>query len=222
MFAFSNRPKQRFHKAFSLVEILVVLAIVGLIAALLLPVFNGVRTTARITTCQSNLRQIGVGLQLYLNDHRGLYPSLLASPTNCTWSHNVAPYLKSEKIFTCPENPDLFFKSGCPAPEPQGEITLAFHGGYTLDVPDSGRSPQMSERQIRMPASMILVIDGDGDYTNAGPGTGAITAERLEEMAVHLRHRGGANALFADGHVKWLSQTAVTKRSLWTLSGREF
>ena len=63
-------------RAFTLVELLVVLAITGILAALLLPQLGRAGERARVTACRSNLRQIGLGLRLYLDDHQNLFPTM--------------------------------------------------------------------------------------------------------------------------------------------------
>ncbi len=64
------------HNAFTLVEILVVLAIIGILAALLFPAFGRARESARQTNCASNLQQIGVAVLQYRKDE-GRYPDTL-------------------------------------------------------------------------------------------------------------------------------------------------
>ena len=59
---------------FTLIELLVVIAIIAILAAILFPVFGKVKENARRASCQSNLRQIGVGFSLYLDDWNGTYP----------------------------------------------------------------------------------------------------------------------------------------------------
>lgn len=63
--------------AFTLVELLVVMAIVGVLASLLLPAAARMTGRARSTACRSNLHQIGIGLRLYLDDHGNRFPIMI-------------------------------------------------------------------------------------------------------------------------------------------------
>ena len=62
------------RKAFSLVELLVVIAIIAILAALLIPVLLRAKASARSATCKNRLHQIGVALQMFVNDHGNAYP----------------------------------------------------------------------------------------------------------------------------------------------------
>ena len=90
-------------KGFTLVEILVVVAIIGILAAILFPAFARARENARRTSCQSNLKQIGVAVQMYAQDNDEIFP-----PANnfIGWPGLVYPYAKSKQIFTCPSFPN--------------------------------------------------------------------------------------------------------------------
>jgi prepilin-type N-terminal cleavage/methylation domain-containing protein len=68
----SSPPPLR--RAFTLIELLVVIATIGIMAALAVPVFNGVLERARAAKDLSNLRQIGVATQMYMNDNNGVFP----------------------------------------------------------------------------------------------------------------------------------------------------
>lgn len=197
--------------AFTLVEVLIVVAIIGILAAILLPVFNRARQTARGAVCQSNLRQIGLALDLYVNDHNRFYPDRLLSLAYCSWADDVLSYTKTNKVFTCPLAP---IQSASPA------CALGGPMDYLLNVPDG--MVQLHQGRIKSPSQLILVLDGNqiGGFTEAGSGTGPLSSERLKDMGVDLRHNDGSNALFADGHTKWLSEGKLTDRSLWSLSGQ--
>ena len=62
------------RSAFTLIELLVVIAIIAILAAILFPVFAQAREKARMTTCVSNMRQMGTGLMMYVQDYDESYP----------------------------------------------------------------------------------------------------------------------------------------------------
>lgn len=92
---FSRAPRVR---AFTLIELLTVIAIIGILAAILIPVVGAVRENARAATCSSNLRQIGHGIHLYAEDHEGHAPPAQAAGQTAynTWHSYVAPYVGFE------------------------------------------------------------------------------------------------------------------------------
>ena len=105
------------HKktAFTLIELLVVIAIIAILAAILFPVFARARENARRSSCQSNLKQIGLGIMQYVQDYDERYPSArinnvslvdstgtTITPTGVPWHIVVQPYVKSTQLFKCP------------------------------------------------------------------------------------------------------------------------
>lgn len=121
------RRQQGANRAFTLIELLVVIAIIAILASVLFPVFARARESARRASCQSNLRQIGLGIIQYTQDYDEKMPynawtaypigqvqndpllpgALFTSGSNkqVSWMDIVYPYVKSTQIFICPSAP---------------------------------------------------------------------------------------------------------------------
>ena len=219
----SSAPKL----AFTLIEILIVLAILGLLAALLFPAFARARESGRRATCAGNLSQINLAISLYATDNNKHYPNIYfaSEHTACTWVNSIFPYVKSGQIFHCPDYLEGEFRPGCPAPDNSVEPPLTYAGSYSLLSLPKARNFRAMD--FRHPTTTILVIDGLGSLVSPGnPGTEETPApgpvlnrKWIEETNVRLRHtvggREGDNVLWADGHVKWLSLEAMFDRHLW-------
>ncbi len=103
------RPRWR---AFTLIELLVVIAIIAILAAILFPVFAQAREKARSASCLSNLKQIGMGVMQYTQDHDEYLPYNYAytwgpgcsGPTGelYWWQDLCRPYVKNEQVYSCP------------------------------------------------------------------------------------------------------------------------
>ena len=95
-------------KGFTLIELLVVIAIIAILAAILFPVFARARENARRSSCQSNLKQIGLGILQYTQDFDERYPTGTRFGTayvGIGWIGAINPYTKSIQVFQCPSDP---------------------------------------------------------------------------------------------------------------------
>ena len=123
----THSPSQK--TAFTLIELLVVIAIIAILAAILFPVFARARENARRSSCQSNLKQIGLGLIQYSQDYDELSvrcyygnnqgasnaPGSTDEASNgprYKWMDAIFPYVKSEQIFVCPSATGTNVSSG--------------------------------------------------------------------------------------------------------------
>src|SRR5579885_2904105 len=91
-------------RAFSLIELLVIVSIIAILASLLAPVLAQVREQVRSTLCLSNLRQLGMGVMLYAEDYDAMYASPGYLPG--TWPMDLhQPYLSSGwRVWVCPSD----------------------------------------------------------------------------------------------------------------------
>jgi prepilin-type N-terminal cleavage/methylation domain-containing protein/prepilin-type processing-associated H-X9-DG protein len=114
---FQARPSTRTplsapaRRAFTLIELLIVIVILALLAAILFPVFARARESARRASCQSNLKQLGTAMTMYSQDYdERMVPSVVSvvpvapatSSKDARWPQLLSPYLKMRAIMTCP------------------------------------------------------------------------------------------------------------------------
>jgi prepilin-type N-terminal cleavage/methylation domain-containing protein/prepilin-type processing-associated H-X9-DG protein len=109
-------------KGFTLIELLVVIAIIAILAAILFPVFARAREKARSASCQSNLKQLALGMMMYKDDYDSkfpggmgvdatpgyLYPNDACCIERDRWADLIQPYVKNKQMIYCPsKSPDV-------------------------------------------------------------------------------------------------------------------
>jgi prepilin-type N-terminal cleavage/methylation domain-containing protein/prepilin-type processing-associated H-X9-DG protein len=144
-------------KGFTLIELLVVIAIISLLAAILFPVFARARENARRASCQSNLKQIALGMMQYSQDYDermgGNIPIPLSNALplvasgHAGWADSAQPYLKSEQILQCPSD-----KS-----RPGSDPWVGTYSDYALNQNVSGQMLSAFDAA----ALTVMVLDGE-------------------------------------------------------------
>jgi prepilin-type N-terminal cleavage/methylation domain-containing protein/prepilin-type processing-associated H-X9-DG protein len=145
---------------FTLVELLVVIGIVALLAALLLPAQSKVKADARSTLCKSNLRQIGQSMQLYISDH-SIYPGDASGPPFKPWPAQLADY-----------NPLNWTNQAwhCPAYIAEGGMVE-----WQPPLPQGGRfkfSSSYAYNGVGMSGYNVITSGAQGQYLSKGPPLG--------------------------------------------------
>ena len=212
----------RNRSAFTLIELLVIIAIIAILAAILFPVFSRARENARRASCQSNLKQIGLGMLQYAQDYdeqmvRAYYGGDNESnnSSNYKWMDASFPYVKSEQLFVCPSdstNPAYQLNTTLPAGN------YARYGSYALNQYFAGGPTFASLSTLQDPARTVWAVDvirrysGDpqhyrlgfdngGSAPNPISGSPRVGFERWGGRAIE-RHLETINVLYTDGHVK--------------------
>lgn len=215
----------RSKQGFTLIELLVVIAIIALLAAILFPVFARARENGRRASCQSNLKQIALGVIQYTQDYDERMPFYASFPTESLNSfRGVEPYLKSEQIFYCPSrqprgngytpyNDRWSSHYGFPYATPfKVALTDLSWGGVPTSV-----SVFEQVSLVCMLAETVNPTQVPGEYRASDkfsindPFVGAgYDGKILQDV-----HLDGANFSYMDGHVKWLKAGAYSGKILF-------
>jgi len=200
--------------AFSLVELLVVVAIIGTLVALVLPAAQFIRERARLTQCSNNLRQVGLVTRLYADTTGGFFPT--ASKTG-NFSYRMAPGLRT------PNDPDslpetfgleaLYVQKGflgqgsgiwvCPS---HTDEQRAYQNTYAFSI-----ATLLAKRNPPDQATTLFAWDN----TSFNPGLSGFrgpfvgytipTSKRTNPHARFQTGSAGYNALYLDGHVEFFT-----------------
>ena len=201
-------PKKRF-KAFTLVELLVVISIIAILLAILMPSLQKAREQAKKVVCSSNMRQMGVALQCYMQDSDSHLPvghSCNTSDLEQYWLKVLCKYLKQDLLFQCPADTARDFVDwDKPLDEQTGRRWSSFAVNGLLD-PEQGYD---SLKKIKKPQHCVYVCEkpSSPDWTSVDhihPDKWSGNIGLAKANVAYNRHSGKSDYLFADGHAQML------------------
>ena len=208
------QPTQR--NAFTLLELLIVVALIALLVTLLFPAYGRARGAARRVICGSQLRQIGQALTIYSESTEGeFYPPMygIFDTPDYHWMGKLLPFGMKERMFFCPADPNL--NSASSIFNPANNISHS----YVLNAFDELLLPagaSVSLRQIEHPSSVILASEKKSSETDFYL---SFSAGEFNRVLAQDRHGGGGNFLFADGHLEHLADgKSLAPVNFWTLT----
>lgn len=172
-------------RAFTLIELLVVIAIIAILAAILFPVFAQAKAAAKTTQSLSNMKQIALGLKMYISDNDDIYPTRKYGITlpdgnvsQVSWKTITYPYVKSSALYIDGVNPAAQFPDDTadPALLPSGaELSNPlFRRGYAFaDLPwmwlKSWSANTISDTAFENPAGTLVVAEQKRAWVDTGP-----------------------------------------------------
>jgi prepilin-type N-terminal cleavage/methylation domain-containing protein/prepilin-type processing-associated H-X9-DG protein len=180
LFQFPAGRMKKDGSAFTLIELLVVIAIIAILAAMLLPALSSAKGSARSARCKSNIRQIGLGIQLYMQDH-AMFPMIgsvfsSAKPRGAKWYDDIFAYTHqrwTNDLYKCPSYTGMVYDGRVD----RNTIYLSVGSyGYNVGTADEAGILQFglagrfsgpgevtqtptTELEVKVPSDMIAVAD---------------------------------------------------------------
>ena len=208
--------------AFTLVEMLIVIAVVTLLIGLILPSLRRARDLADATQCLSNMRQLLAATHMYMIEFAHRYPqpfedSDIAATVDAQtmaavlWFNALDPYLGKHAVDSTVERNNDSFKQD-PVWQQMEQADQATNRTIKMNKSFGHQSPAGTIRftradEITRPATTVLFIDGRADDIREDLFAAFF---HVSEATVGLRHDGGANVAFPDGHASREKQKART------------
>jgi prepilin-type N-terminal cleavage/methylation domain-containing protein/prepilin-type processing-associated H-X9-DG protein len=199
---------------FTLIELLIVIAIIAILAAMLLPALNKAREKARSSSCLSQIRQISTAMMIYKDDHEDYYVYAGGDGADLGWSYTMVrdKYITSPKLYLCPSIPGNFlYRDDFTLPNAASWTYTWISYGYnylglgsqyyrsgSYSTPKYGIKGTM----VRNPSSIIMLADSRYTAT-IDRGYYYISNTCWDSSyLIHERHgQKNANIGWTDGHV---------------------
>lgn len=213
----------RRNRAFTLIELLTVIAIIGILAAIIFPVTGMVRAKARSSQCVSNLRQLGVATVLFAADNRDEVPyANYYSEVDTRWADKLASYVNVKFLSSSTLNAGSFLPVDpfrCPSSNYLAKPgnKSSYGKNYNINSEKGGSNYPSSRRtdyrfsEIDTPSRYYYLADaikGSGENASWGIGTQANNLPSSKQ-GIELRHSDRGNILFMDFHVESLSASRI-------------
>lgn len=200
---------------FTLIEILVVIAVISILAAILFPVFARARENARRSSCLSNEKQLGLAALQYTQDYdeRLFGFSISEGGVSKTWMFRLQPYMKSKQLFKCPS--ETVFDEVQDNLSPS-RTSYCYNNMYLSDSGNTASAGGVALAAITNAAETVIF----GEQTNKESGQTRYTCNPTGSNKPAAPHLEGGNFTFVDGHVKWYpyANPIFRKADLWKLN----
>ncbi len=182
------------NSGFTLVELLVVVAIIGILAGILMPVLGKARENARKSTCQSNLKQIGLALTMYADEHGEMFPQTSNGSGSTSLSVLYNGYVTDAKVFRCQSGT---LSANAVVSTISAATDTAINSANGDENWTQSYAYDSSKGASNLYGGVAVASDFFSDYEDF-----------TEVLSPNHGYRGG-NVLFVDGHVEWLATHSV-------------